>query len=226
MTTTALLSRAERAAGPAARIAIVATAVVLFALAALRLLSPEFDPAWRAVSEYANGNYGWLLSLMFACWAIGTWTLAYALRPLVSTLAGRIGLCFLILAGAGEALAVAFDVNQPLHALAGLLGVGGLPVAALLVSASLRKAAPRPRANRALRWSAHATWIAVLVMVAALMLEFVTYVHAGGQIPDDGSSLPLGTVLPHGTIALFGYANRLLIVVYCIWAIAAAREAL
>jgi len=226
MTATALISRADRAAAPAARVAIVAGAAVLFALAGLRILSPEFDPAWRAVSEYANGNYGWLLSVMFACWAVGTWALAYALRSLVTTLAGKIGLCFLVVAGAGEALAVAFDINQPLHALAGLLGVCGLPVAAVLISGSLRKAAPRRRENRLLQWSAHATWIAVLLMVAALMLEFVTYTHAGGRVPDDGSSLPLGTVLPHGTIALFGYANRLLIVVYCIWAIVAAREAL
>jgi len=34
--------------------------------------------------------------------------------------------------------------------------------------------------------------------------------------------VPLGTILPHGVIALVGYFNRLLVVVYCAWAMVAA----
>ena len=62
----------------AASIAIGSTAIALIALLALHIVSPEFDPSWRAVSEYANGKHGWLLSLFFATWAMGTesWTLA------------------------------------------------------------------------------------------------------------------------------------------------------
>lgn len=224
MTTSTQISVYQRGLVTAARIAIAATVTALVLLASLRVLSPEFDPAWRAVSEYANGNYGWMLSLMFACWALGTWALAYALHPLLRTPAGKIGLCCLIAAGVGEAMAVVFDINQPLHGLAGLLGVGALPVAAVLVGSSLRQTAPWLRANKLFLWSTHATWIALILMIAALMLEFITFTHAGGRIPDDGSSLPVGTTLPHGTIALFGYANRLLIVVYCVWAIVTARE--
>jgi len=226
MITSTQISVYRRGLVTAARIAIAATAAVPLLLGALRLLSPEFDPAWRAVSEYANGDYSWMLSLMFACWAMGTWALAYALHPLLQTPAGKIGLCCLIAAGTGEAMAVVFDINQPLHGVAGLLGVGGLPIAAVLVGVSLRRTAPWLHGNKLLLWSTHATWIAVILMVGALLLEFFTFTHAGGQIPDDGSSLPLGTLLPHGTIALFGYANRLLIVVYCVWAIVAAREVL
>lgn len=226
MITSTQVSVYQRGLVTAARIAIVATAAVVVVLAALRVLSPEFNPAWRAVSEYANGNYGWMLSLMFACWAMGTWALAYALHPLIQTPAGKLGLVCLIAAGAGEAMAVVFDINQPLHGLAGILGVGGLPVAAVLIGLSLRRTAPWLRANRLFLWSTHATWVAVILMLAALMLEFITFTHAGGRVPDDGSSLPLGTTLPHGTIALFGYANRLLIVIYCVWAIVAAREVL
>jgi len=45
----------------------------LLFLASLHVLSPEFDPSWRIVSEYALGNFGWVLSLMFVSWAVSWW---------------------------------------------------------------------------------------------------------------------------------------------------------
>ena len=53
-----------------ALLAIAAAAVALLLLASLHVLSPEFDPAFRMVSEYALGHYGWVLSLMFLAWGI------------------------------------------------------------------------------------------------------------------------------------------------------------
>jgi Protein of unknown function (DUF998) len=205
----------------AARTAIVTSALALIMLAALHALSPEFDPSWRVVSEYADGRYGSVLSLMFLFWAVSSWALAFGLRPYVSSVAGRIGVGLLIVAGAGTAMAAFFDINQPLHGLAGLLGIGVLPIAALLLSYAVpreRTAAPN---TGVLVWAAHATWITVVMLVAGLITLFVTYVHSGGAIPPDGRPLPLGTVLPHGTIALVGYANRLLIAAYCFWNILA-----
>lgn len=127
--------------------------VVLALLAALHVLSPEFDPSWRVVSEYANGHYGWVLSLMFACWALSSWALAYAIWPYVSTRLGRVGLWILVAAGVGQALAAAFDINQPPHGLADLLGGFGLPVAAMFVSVSLvRGRATLPGAKICCGW--------------------------------------------------------------------------
>jgi hypothetical protein len=40
--------------------AIAAAAAQVLLLASLHVLSPEFDPAWRVVSEYVNGGYGWV----------------------------------------------------------------------------------------------------------------------------------------------------------------------
>ena len=40
-----------------ARLALAAAIATLLTLAVLHILSPEFAPAWRMVSEYANGNY-------------------------------------------------------------------------------------------------------------------------------------------------------------------------
>ena len=62
----------------AARLSLAAAIATLLTLAVLHLLSPEFDPSWRMVSEYANGGYGWVLSLMFASWAVSSWALAFS----------------------------------------------------------------------------------------------------------------------------------------------------
>lgn len=207
-------------------VAILAAGLVVVILGALHALSPEFDPAWRVVSEYADGRYGWVLSLMFACWAVGSWSLALALRPYMTRLASKIGLAFLVVSGAGEALAAAFDINQPLHGLAGLLGVGGLPVAAILITVTLRRAQPSLRGNNALLCSANATWLVVAALIASLAVQFLTFVHAGGHVPSDGKPLPIGTVLPPGVVALVGYANRLLVLVFCAWMALAAWNAL
>src|ERR1700722_18714662 len=46
-------------------LAIAFTAVALLALTGLHVVSPEFDPAKRVVSEYTLGRHGWLLSVLF-----------------------------------------------------------------------------------------------------------------------------------------------------------------
>ena len=119
------------------RISFAAAAATLVFLAALHVLSPEFDPSWRMVSEYALGNYGWVLSLMFVAWAISSWALVITIWSQVGTIAGKIGLVFLTAAGVGEAMASVFDINHPLHSLAAMIGFLSLPVAALLISVSL-----------------------------------------------------------------------------------------
>lgn len=203
--------------------AIVFSIVTLGLLAALHVLSPEFDPSWRVVSEYANGHYGWALTLMFACWAISSWALAYTIRPYAPTRFGRVGLWVLVVAGFGQALAAAFDINQPLHGLSDLLGALGLPVAAMLVTVSLVRAQPSLRGGKGMLWLANLTWVTMLGTIAGVVLLFLTFTHAGGHIPSDGKSLPIGTILPAGVVAVVGYANRLYVVVSCLWTIVTAK---
>ena len=74
------------------QLSIATSAAVLVLLASLHILSPEFDPSWRMVSEYANGNYSWVLALMFIAWAVSSWTLAFAIRSQIGTMAGKVGL--------------------------------------------------------------------------------------------------------------------------------------
>ena len=204
----------------AASLAIVAAGAALLLLAGLHILSPEFDPSWRVVSEYANGRYGWLLSLMFASWAVSSFALAFAIRSRVRTHGGRIGLGFLVLAGVGQAMAAVFDINHPLHDLAGVLGIGGLPVAAMLISVSLIRTQPWFASRKALLWTANLTWVSVVLMAATFAIMIATYLSAGGDM-----TAKVVTALPPGVLGLVGWTNRLLIVAYCAWVITVAWQA-
>jgi hypothetical membrane protein len=193
---------------PAARLAIAASVAVLLFLASLHILSPEFDPSWRVVSEYANGQYGWVLSLMFLSGAVSAWALAFAIWSQVRTRGGKIGLGFLIATGVGPAMASVFDINHPLHDLAGMIGVLSLPIAAMLISVSLSRTQPWSAAKKVLLWTANLTWTSLVLFVATLVALIVTYTQAGGHMLTDGQSLPIGATLPSGAIAVVGYANR------------------
>ncbi|HET9913649.1 MAG TPA: DUF998 domain-containing protein [Anaerolineales bacterium] len=203
----------------AEQLSITASAAVLVLLASLHVLSPEFDPSWRMVSEYANGNYGWVLSLMFIAWGVSSWALAFAIWPQVRMTAGKIGLIFLIAAGVGEAMAAIFDINQPLHNLASIIGIPSLPIAAMLISASLVRTEEWSSARKMVLWTANLTWISVLLMAAAFAIFISTFIQSGGNMTSGAAP----AVLPSGVIALVGWANRFLIVVYCVWIITVTR---
>jgi len=205
---------------PAGRVAIGASAAALMLLASLHVLSPEFDPSWRMVSEYANGRYGWVLSLMFAAWGVSSWALAGAIWSEARTTLLKIGLGVLVLAGLGEAMAAAFDINHDeLHSLAGALGMLGLPVAAMLISVNLGLNSRWCLAKRTLLWTANLTWLSVVLLVVTLALLMVTFNQVEGGLPTQPPE-----VLPTGVIGLVGWANRLLVIVYCVWVIAVAWE--
>lgn len=199
-------------------VAIGMAAVTLLLLVSLHLLSPEFDPSFRVVSEYAFGRYGWVLSFMFLAWSISSWALAAALRLQVQSRAGKAGWWLLVIAGVGEAMAAVFDVTHEVgHGIAGLLGVLGFPIAALLLSVSLgRQEAWRP-AKKALLWLANLNWISVVLLVATLVLLTIQMARAnGGHLPQHAPKQ-----LPPGVLGLDGWADRLIILTNCLWVIAA-----
>jgi len=206
-----------------ARFSIIASIVTLLLLVALNILSPEFDPAWRMVSEYANGNYAWVLSLFFVCWGISTWALAYAIWNQVKTKAGRIGLYFLIAAGFGEVMAAFFDINHSLHSLASLIGIPSLAIAAMLISKSLVKEEAWNSVKKNLLLSANLTWISILLMAISFVILMVTFTQSGAEMPTDSTTV---TALPAGVIGLVGWANRLLVIVYNAWVILVAKHSI
>jgi hypothetical protein len=206
----------------AARLAIGGTLGALGFLGALHVLSAEFDPAWRMVSEYANGRYPWVLSLMFACWGISTCALAYAIRGQLRRFSARIGLGLLVLAGLGEAMAAVFDLNNiTMHNIAGVFGMGCFPIAAVIISITLGRTPAWSGARWSLLVSANLTWISVLLLVASFGLMVGTFMATGLPTPTHAPK-----VLPAGVVGLVGYANRLVVLCYCLWMIVVAREAI
>ena len=217
------MSHPSKIAAPAAWAAIIMTTATILLLASLHVLSPEFAPSWRMVSEYAFGHYGWVLSLMFLSWGISSWALAVAICSQVQTKAGRVGLWFLVVAGIGEAMASVFDVTHDTgHSIAGLLGVGGFPVAALLLSVGLGHTEAWRGAKKTLLWIANLSWISVVLLMATLVLMTVQLTQAnGGHLPQHAPKS-----LPPGVLALDGWANRLVVLSYCLWIFVTAWRAI
>src|SRR5262245_48585532 len=149
-------------------VAVTATAVSAAALLLLHVVSPEFAPSWRMVSEYANGHYAWLLTIVFAAWAISSFALAAALwQPLSASTLGKIGLLFLILAGVGQTMGGLFDINHPLHGPAAMIGIPSLCIAAVVVTKAMSRT---PGIQAPPVWAAHLPWVSFLLMIGAFAL--------------------------------------------------------
>ena len=191
----------------AARLSFATGATALVLLAALHVLSPEFDPSWRMVSEYALGDYGWVLALMFLTWALSCVSLFFAIKSHIRIIAGKIGLGFLLAAAVGMSMAAIFDASHDLHGLAAMIGIPSLPIAAMLISISLVRNPAWSSARRLLLWTANLTWISLVLMVATV---FIGLWQSGGEFGPD---------------VLAGWPNRFLVVAYCVWLITAAWRA-
>jgi hypothetical protein len=197
----------------AAWLALGGGVAAILLLASLHLLSPEFDPSWRAVSEYALGNSGWVLTLMFLAWGVGMLSAAYLAWPQVPSRWGKFGVICLAIAGIGATMGGLFDVTHPLHGTALMLGsLTGLGV--LVTSLSLSRAPAWSSVRRPLLWTAHLTWISEVLFFVTLFTFMAALTQAGA----DMSVQPIQE-LPAGVSTIFGYANRLFVVAPCAWLI-------
>ena len=160
-----------------ALISIAAAAVFLLLVGLLHLIKPELSPSWRFVSEYAIGRHGWVMTVAFFAWAVSCAMLALALRDHATTRRARIGRIILFVVSAALVVAGLFDqdpvTSKPgdatshglLHAIASMVGIPGIPIAALLIGGRL----------------SHATWLSLVVMAAYLLLAVP---RAGGFGPE------------------------------------------
>lgn len=208
---------------PAARLAIVATGAALALLLSLHVLSPEYSPAWRMVSEYANGRYSWVLSLMFVAYGVSALALAFAIRSQLQTRRGKMGLALLTLAGIGAASAAVFDLNQvALHELGGILGIICLPIAAVVITPRLAEMPGWAGSKRPLMLAANMTWASVALWMATFVLMVATFAYAlGGNLPTTPPP-----ELPAGVVALVGWTNRLFMMSAWAWVSTVAWQAL
>lgn len=198
--------------------AIGLTTTSLLLLAALHALSPEFDPSFRMVSEYARGHYDWVLSLMFLTGGLNAWALAAALWPQITSQRGKIGLWFLLLAGLGSVMASVLDITHDVgHSIAGFLGVGCMPIAALLITGNIRRTSKETAKIKLLRWLAHLTWISIILLVMSMIIMTTQFAHIYGKLPEQAP-----TALPQGVLGLVGWADRLILLAAYAWVVATA----
>lgn len=165
---------------------IIAGGLFVLLLSSLHLLEPEFDPTWRFISEYALGDFGWMMHLAFGLLALAQISVAITIFPHTRTVTGYIGLVILGISAIGVIIAGIF-VTDPItvspddatfsgsmHSIGAMLDY--TPVAALLISLSLSRLDVWRPMKRVLLTSA------IIAIVA--MLLFVL------QIPQDGQFGP------------------------------------
>jgi hypothetical protein len=204
---------------PAAYVAVLSVALSCASLLLLHVLSPEFAPSWRMVSEYANGQYRWLLTFVFFWWALSSFALLAALWPASATALGKVGLLFLLLAGVGQTLGALFDIKHALHGPAAMIGIPSLCLAAVLLNLALARsgfAAPP-------QWTAHLPWISFVLMLGAFASFFSALSSAGVDM--SAQTEPLKE-LPAGVSGYVGWANRLLFATTYLWVALAALSVL
>jgi len=200
-------------ASNAARLSVFSGASFVFILGILHLLEPEFDPTWRFISEYALGNFGWMMHLAFVLLAVSLISAGVVVFSQVRTVVGYIGLAILGLSSSGLLIAAIF-VTDPIsvspdaatfsgkmHAIGATLDY--TPVAALLMSFALvRNEAWRPIRGR--------LFVTSGIMIVVMVLFII-------QIPHDGQFTP---------DVLAGLFGRFLIVSYLGWLLIVGFHAL
>jgi hypothetical membrane protein len=205
----------------AARLSIAAAIAYQLILLALIFLRPDLDPSWHTVSEWAIGPYGWLMQTAFVVSAVSYGALFVVVRRHVRGVLGRIGLAILLLCAIGAA-GVGLFVTDPMplrpplsttgtfHVVFGTIQLMLLPFAALPVTVALmRRSAAWADARPVLRWTAGLPLLAFIGFVVHLAL-FV---------------IPLGPSA-YGPGVQIGWPPRVLFLIYGIWVISVAHQAL
>lgn len=202
----------------AARFSLRAAIAFLVLLAVLHVIKPELDPSWHFISEYAIGDYGWIMTLAFLSLAVSCASLAVALWPQITGIVGKIGLLLLLISAVGMTMAGIFTTDPittsrdamttsgRLHELGATLDL--TPFAALLVSWSLIRRNPAwSSARRVLLLTAGLPLLGLMVFIGSVSM----------MLPSDGQ---------FGPDVLVGWPNRFLVITYCVWLITVARQAI
>jgi Protein of unknown function (DUF998) len=203
----------------AARLSFAGAATFTLLLAALHLIKSELDPSWHFISEYAIGEYGWIMVLAFLSLALGYASLIFALRSQLQTIAGRVGLALLLVSALGLTIAAIFTTDPitvskdaattegSLHNLGGTLGLA-MPFAAALIGWKLARNPAWSSAKRPLLW---ATGLALVAFLVSFVSVGVMVSQSGGKFGPD---------------VLVGWPNRIEIVAYSVWLMVVARQAI
>jgi hypothetical protein len=144
-------------------------AYFVIVLIVLHILEPEFDPRFRFMSEYALGDYGWLMTTTFFALGLVPFLTAIGLQNVYeSSRSIRIGLGLLVVAAIFIWLAGIFRDSIP-HLLAGVVAFPSMVMAVLLLSWTFRRAAG---------WQT-IYWLAVFLGLAMLAMLFLMVADLG-----------------------------------------------
>jgi hypothetical protein len=203
----------------AASLSFAGAATFVVLLAALHFIKPELDPSWHFISEYAIGEYGWIMVLAFLSLTLSYVSLFVAIRSQLRTIAGRIGLVLLVVSALGLIIAAIFTTDPitasedavttegTLHNLGGTLGMA-MPFAAGLIGWKLARNPAWASARRPLLW---ATGLALVAFVVSFVFLGVMVSQSGGKFGPD---------------VLVGWPNRFEVVAYSVWLMVVAWQAL
>ena len=203
----------------AARASFAAAAAFVILFAVLHVIKPELDPSWRMGSEYAIGDYGWVMRIAMLALGLSCAALVAALRRVIETTGGRIALTLLLINAAALAVGAAFVVDpvttKPadmtthgmLHSAAGAVFMFGFPIAGVLLGRSLERLEAWRSAARSIRWTAHYMWISVAVTVVHII-----------TVQSSGRAFGPGT--------WNGWLNRLTVLSFAAWLMAVSWRAI
>ena len=168
-----MLTAAARGPQPviwAARLAVAGPLLCITLVALLHVLEPEVNDS-DAVSEYALGDFGWLMNVAFFSGAAGIGALAFVLhRSLSRSRAAVVGIVLLSLAAVAWVLLGAGNIDPEgadttthgmIHGIGFLLGLPTRLAAPLVLAAAFR---------RDERWANHRR-LTLVLGIAALAAE-------------------------------------------------------
>lgn len=207
-------------------ISILANSTIAFGiisivcLITLHFVSNEFKPGFRMVSEYALGNYKWLLTIFFLCWGLCSISSGFMLWNVVTTGLAKFGVILLFVSGIGAIMGGLFDVQHKLHGLSFGIGVPFLPIGALIITYHLLKKIEWQSYSASMLLSSHLVWISLVLMGGAMFLFFSSLKSAG--IEFGPNSAPI-TELPTGVKGIHGWTNRFLVLCYILYPILTAK---
>jgi Protein of unknown function (DUF998) len=194
-----------------ARLSLGLVATFLGLLATLHFLEPEFNSG-HLISEYQLNRKGWVMSLAFCSFGMGSMLLAQVIPPRLATRSGRLGRRGLWLIGMALFAAGLFppfptrSVVAYVHGISGLVVILASPIVFQLVSRSVAHEAAWSRTFRHLRWATALAWGGLFSFLGS------TAVFAGRTAVAPVMGL-------HPAISI---SNRLMIATYCLWFVVAA----
>jgi hypothetical protein len=201
-------------------ISIIFAAVFLIILILLHFLKRELDPAWRMISEYEIGRFGWMMRLAFFAWGASVFALLITIWPSLQPISGTISRGWLVLIGIALFGAGIFKTNaitdttpnlaNTIHTLCGAIVILTFPIAASLAVHSLNLNPVWSTSHAQLVMGTILVWIGMLAFFASILISRKRDPSAGRV----------------GPTVYLGWPNRFMVVTYVVWIILGAANAI